>query len=73
MVKCPYCEYEADVSGFKLLRNPWRFRFYEVRMLECPRCHRVFNYYYYYGISPRGKASEFIIKVRPRSKRMKQA
>jgi len=35
MVKCPLCNYEADVSEFKLLRNPWKFRFYEVKILEC--------------------------------------
>jgi len=65
MVRCPFCGYEADVSGFSLLRNPWRYRFYEVRMLECPRCGRVFNYYR--GESPKTKrASEFVVRVRPR-------
>jgi transposase-like protein len=65
MVKCPYCGYEAEVDKFKLVRKPWKFRFYTVRMLECPKCHRIFNYYY--GISPRKKkAIEFTIKVRPR-------
>ena len=67
MVRCPYCGYEADLSGFKLLREPWKFRFYIVRMLECPRCHCVFNHYS--GVSPRGKRSEFIIRIRPRSRR----
>jgi len=65
MVKCPYCGCEADVSEFKLLRDPWKFRFYEVKMLECPKCHKVFNYYF--GVSSRGKRSEFVIRVRPRS------
>lgn len=67
MVKCPYCGYEAETSGFKLLKGPWRFRFYEVKMFECPKCLKVFNYYY--GVSPRsGRVSEFTIKVRPRRK-----
>jgi len=42
MVKCPYCSYEADVSGLKLLRESWNFRFYIVKMLECSRCG-IFN------------------------------
>jgi uncharacterized C2H2 Zn-finger protein len=67
MVKCPYCGYEAEVPQFKLLREPWKFRFYTVKMLECPRCHGVFNYYH--GVSPRsGKVSEFTIRVKPRGK-----
>lgn len=62
MVKCPYCGYEG---GFKELRDSWRFRFYEVKRLECPKCHSVFNYYK--GVSSRsGKVSEFVIRVRPR-------
>jgi len=56
MARCPYCGHEADVSGFRLLRSPWRFRFYEVKRLECPRCGRVSNYYR--GVSPKtGRAS----------------
>jgi uncharacterized C2H2 Zn-finger protein len=35
-------------------------------MMECPRCHGVFNYYR--GVSPKGKGSEFVIRVRPRLK-----
>jgi len=67
MVRCPFCGYEADVSRFKLLRDPWRFRFYEVKMLECPKCRGIFNYYY--GVSPRtGKVSEYVIKIRPRNR-----
>jgi len=61
MVKCPFCGYEADVSKFKLLKEPWKFRFYTVKMLECPKCHKVFNYYY--GVSPKGKVSEYVIRV----------
>lgn len=63
MVKCPFCYYEADISHFKLLRDPWRFRFYDVRMLECPKCHGVFNYYR--GLSPRSnRTSEFVIRIK---------
>ena len=67
MVKCPHCGYEAGESGFKQLRGPWRFRFYTVKLLECPKCRGAFNHYY--GASPRtGKASEFTIRVKPRRK-----
>ncbi|MFP3319806.1 MAG: hypothetical protein RXO24_04540 [Acidilobus sp.] len=62
MVKCPYCGYEGE---FRVLRT-WRFRFYNVSRMECPRCHGVFNYYQ--GVSPKGKRSEFVIRVRPRPK-----
>jgi len=66
VTKCPFCGYEADASKFKPLRDPWKFRFYEVKMLECPRCYSTFNYYF--GISPRnGKVSEFVIRIRPGS------
>ncbi len=64
VIKCPFCGFEADVSSFKLLREPWRFRFYEVRMLKCPRCRNVFNYYE--GTSPRGRHTVFVVKVKPR-------
>ena len=65
MVKYPFCGYEAKLDKFKLLRKPWKFRFYIIRMLECPRCHKVFSYYY--GVSPRtNKVSEFTIGVKPR-------
>ena len=57
MVRCTLCSYEADVSKLKLYREPWR-------VLECPRCHGVLNYYH--GVSPRsGKVSELIIRVEP--------
>jgi len=70
MVKCPFCGYEADVSEFKLLREPWRFRFYEVKMLECPKCKGVFNYYA--GRSPKsGSVSEFYVQIRPRPSKKK--
>ena len=61
--KCPYCGYEGE---FRLLRT-WKFRFYDVKMLKCLGCERVFNHYY--GISPAGKKSEFVIRIRPRAKK----
>jgi len=64
MVKCPYCGYEGE---FKELREPWKFRFYTVKMLQCPKCNNIFNHYS--GISPRGKRSEFVIKIRPKKVR----
>ena len=67
MVKCPYCGYETDVDEFELVREPWKFRFYKVKMLKCPRCHNVFNYYS--GVSPHRKKSEYVIRIRPRSRR----
>jgi len=68
MVKCPYCGYEAGVDDFKLLREPWRFRFYTVGVLECPKCRGAFNYYR--GVSPGGEVSEYVIRVKPRSEAM---
>ena len=64
-VKCPYCGYEANIKDFKLVKNPWKFRFHEVKVLECPSCHKAFKYYY--GISPKtGKISKYTIpKGRP--------
>jgi len=65
MVKCPFCGYEADLNQFKLIRDSWRFRFYIVKMLECTKCHGVFNYYY--GVSPKSnRVSEFVIRVKPK-------
>jgi transposase-like protein len=61
MVKCPYCGYEGQ---FKVHKK-WRFRFYDVERLECPRCGGVFNHYY--GVSPGGKKSEYTIRVKPRA------
>ncbi|MEM0362067.1 MAG: hypothetical protein QXH57_05605 [Sulfolobales archaeon] len=62
MIRCPYCGFEGE---FKLLKN-WKFRFYEVRRLQCPKCGGLFNYYS--GTSPTGKKSEFTIRVKPRIK-----
>ncbi|MEM4004765.1 MAG: hypothetical protein QXM43_03920 [Desulfurococcaceae archaeon] len=64
MVKYPFCEFKLSLEGFKKLREPWRFRFYEVRMLECRKCKGALNYYE--GFSPAGKRSSFTIKMRPR-------
>jgi len=61
LVKCPYCGFDGE---FRLLRV-WRFRFYDVRMLECPRCGGKFNHYV--GVTSRGRRSEFVIRVRPRA------
>jgi hypothetical protein len=61
-IKCPYCGFE---SGFKALKA-WKFRFYEVKSLECPRSHGIFNYYQ--GVSLNGKKSEFVIRIRPRGR-----
>ncbi|PVU72254.1 hypothetical protein DDW10_04515 [Sulfolobales archaeon SCGC AB-777_J03] len=61
MVKCPYCDYAGEFR----LHKTWRFRFYEVERLECPRCHGVFNHYQ--GVSPSGRKSEFVIRIKPRS------
>jgi hypothetical protein len=60
MVKCPYCGYEGE---FKLIKN-WRFRFYDIKRLEYPKCNNVFNHYA--GVSAKGKTSDFVIKVKPR-------
>ncbi len=50
MVKCSYCGYDGEVDSFKLRGEPWKFRFYTVRMLEYPKCRGIFNYYR--GVSP---------------------
>jgi hypothetical protein len=63
VVKCPYCGYEGEFKVHKV----WRFRFYEVERLECPRRHGVFNHYQ--GVGTSGKKSEFVIRVRPRTMR----
>ena len=62
MVRCPYCGFEGE---FNLLRT-WRFRFYDVRMISCPRCRGVFNYYS--GVSSTGRRSEFVVRLRPRTR-----
>jgi transposase len=61
VVRCPYCGFG---SKFELIKT-WKFRFYDVRMLECPRCGERFNHYV--GVTSRGRFSEFVIRVRPRA------
>ncbi|MEM4665184.1 MAG: hypothetical protein QW794_07555 [Thermosphaera sp.] len=63
-VRHPFRSFESSVRSIKLLRQPWRFRFYEVKMLDCPKCKGVLNYYE--GVSPRGKQSSFTIIVKSR-------
>jgi hypothetical protein len=67
VIKCPYCGYEGE---FKLHKT-WKFRFYTVERLECPKCRGIFNHYY--GTNPRGKTSEFIIRVKPRTIQKKRS
>jgi len=62
-LKCPFCGSEG---GFKELKS-WKFRFYDVKLLECLKCGKKFNYYH--GISPgTGKKSEFVIRIGRREK-----
>lgn len=61
-MRCPFCGFEGQFDTAK----EWRFRFYVVRRVSCPRCGGVFNHYL--GISPTGKRSEFVIRVKPRPK-----
>jgi len=61
VVRCPYCGYEGE---HRLLKT-WRFGFYDVRMLECPRCGGKFNHYV--GVTSKGRHSEFVIRIRPRA------
>ena len=57
-MKCPYCGKEVDFTIIKT----WKFRFYEVKLLQCPKCMKKFNYYH--GVSPKtGKISDFIIRL----------
>ena len=60
VIKCPYCGYEAPLEEFRLVRKPWKFRFYTVRRLQCPKCGRIFNYYS--GKAPSGKVVEYVVK-----------
>lgn len=64
LIQCPYCGFKGSENDYKLLREPWRFRFYTVKRLECPKCKGIFQYYY--GESPRGKISEYVIRMKPR-------
>lgn len=60
MIHCPYCNYEGSKEKFSLLRDPWKFRFYRVMRLKCPKCGGIFNYYT--GTSARGKLSMFVVR-----------
>ena len=60
MVRCLLRGCDGGLNPLKT----WKFRFYEVKCLECPKCHGVFNHYQ--GLSPAGKRSEFVIRVKPR-------
>ncbi|MEM3778232.1 MAG: hypothetical protein QW039_04540 [Fervidicoccaceae archaeon] len=60
MVKCPFCGYEGEIPQLK----SWKFRFYSVARMQCPKCNGIFNYYR--GEGKGGKVSEFTIKVKPR-------
>jgi hypothetical protein len=57
LVKCPFCGSEG---GFKELKS-WKFRFYDVKLLQCSKCERKFNYYS--GVSSKGRRSEFVIRI----------
>ena len=63
MVKCPYCSYSDECNVIKT----WQFKFYEVKMLQCPNCNGIFNYYK--GTSAKGKRSEYIIRIKPRARK----
>jgi hypothetical protein len=60
IVKCSFCSGEFQAQPLKT----WRFRFYSVERLQCPKCNGIFNHYA--GVSPKGRKSEFMIRVKPR-------
>jgi len=60
MVRCPLCNKDFQAEPLKT----WRFRFYQVKRFQCPKCGGIFNLYS--GVSPKGKRSEFTIRVKPR-------
>jgi hypothetical protein len=60
MVKCPFRGGEPQAQPLKT----WRFRFYFVERLQCPKCNGIFNHYS--GVRPQGGKSEFVIRVKPR-------
>jgi phage FluMu protein Com len=62
MVRCPHC---ASEGAFNELKE-WNFRFYAVKRLQCPKCKGIFNLYS--GVSPRGKKSEFVIRIKAPSR-----
>lgn len=70
MLQCPFCGLKGSEKDYKLLRDTWRFRFYIVKRFECPKCKGIFQYYY--GESPRGKISEYVIRIKPKPSFKKQ-
>ncbi len=57
LVRCPYCGYE----GINKIKS-WKFRFYNVTMIICPKCGGKFNYYI--DTRPKGrKKSDFVIRL----------
>jgi hypothetical protein len=41
VVNCPYCGFEGE---FKLLKI-WKYRWWDVRFSECPKCNAYFASY----------------------------
>ena len=57
-LRCPYCGNEENLKVLK----EWKFRFYDVKRIQCLKCNGIFNYYE--GKSPKGKLSKFTIRVK---------
>lgn len=70
MVECPFCKYVDDLDRFALLRDPWKYRFYMVHYLKCPKCNGQF--YYFTGIGRFGKHHEFTMKRKPTTRLRKK-
>jgi len=63
VIKYSYCRYKTSENGFKLIWEPWGFKFYTVKMLEYFKCHNIFNHYY--SMNPKiDRISEFMIRIR---------
>jgi hypothetical protein len=60
IVKCPFCSGEFQAQPLKA----WRFGFYSVEWLQCPKCNGILNHHA--GVSPKGRKSKFVIRVKPR-------
>ena len=60
-LKCPYCGFEGKFNVLKM----WKYGFYDVSRLKCPKCGGRFNYYI--GVTSKGKRSEFVIRGRPKA------
>ena len=59
MVKCPYCGFEGE---FKLLKT-WRFGFYDVSMLKCPKYGDRFRW----QVDPSGRYKSYVLRVGSRA------